>query len=180
MALTRKFLSALGIDADKVDEIIEAHAETVNALKAERDEAKSKAEKAETLEKDLKKANEQIEALGSDEYQGKYEELRKEFEAYKAEQDAKATLTAKDQAYRKILKDAGISEKRIDAVMKVTDLSKIELDGEGLKDADKLTASIKEEWADFITTEHKEGAGTDNPPEGSGDEKKPADLPAIF
>ena len=45
MALTRKFLTALGIEADKVDEIINAHAETVDALKAERDTYKDKAEK---------------------------------------------------------------------------------------------------------------------------------------
>ena len=44
MALTRKFLAALGIEAEKVDEIITAHAETVDALKAERDEYKANAE----------------------------------------------------------------------------------------------------------------------------------------
>ncbi len=152
MALTRKFLSALGIEAEKIDEIIEAHADTVNALKAERDEVKAKAEKAEALEKDLKEAQAKIEALGSDEFEAKYKDLKKEFDSYKADQTAKETLTAKTTAYRKILKDAGVSEKRIDAVMKVTDLSKIELDGEGLKDAEALTKTIKEEWADFIIT----------------------------
>ncbi len=35
MALTRKFLAALGIEDDKVDEIIQAHTETVNGLKDE-------------------------------------------------------------------------------------------------------------------------------------------------
>ena len=44
MALKRNFLSALGIEADKIDEIINAHAETVDALKEERDEYKKKAE----------------------------------------------------------------------------------------------------------------------------------------
>ena len=36
MSLTRKFLAALGIEQDKIDEIIEAHTETVNALKEEK------------------------------------------------------------------------------------------------------------------------------------------------
>ena len=36
MALTRKFLSALGIEEAKIDEIISAHADTVNALKEQR------------------------------------------------------------------------------------------------------------------------------------------------
>ena len=41
MALTRKFLSALGIEEAKIDEIISAHADTVNALKEQRDSYKA-------------------------------------------------------------------------------------------------------------------------------------------
>ena len=33
MALTRKFLQAMSIDEEKIDEIISAHSETVTALK---------------------------------------------------------------------------------------------------------------------------------------------------
>ena len=33
MALTRKFLKAMGIEDDKIDQIIDAHTETVTALK---------------------------------------------------------------------------------------------------------------------------------------------------
>ena len=51
MALTRKFLSALGIEADKIDEIINAHSETVDALKEERDNFKSNAEKYADIQK---------------------------------------------------------------------------------------------------------------------------------
>ena len=40
MPLTRKMLSAMGIDEDKQDEIINAHVEVVNALKEERDRSK--------------------------------------------------------------------------------------------------------------------------------------------
>ena len=39
MALTRKFLKALGIEDDKVDEIITAHSDTVNALEDGRADA---------------------------------------------------------------------------------------------------------------------------------------------
>ena len=49
MRLTRKYLSALGIDADKIDEIIEAHMETVNALKSELDDAKANSGDAEKV-----------------------------------------------------------------------------------------------------------------------------------
>ena len=45
MALTRKFLEALGIEQAKIDEIISAHTEVTDALKADRDSYKEKAEK---------------------------------------------------------------------------------------------------------------------------------------
>ena len=59
MALTRKFLSALGIEAEKIDEIIDAHTDTVNALKEERDKYKASHEALQGVQKeldDLKKA----------------------------------------------------------------------------------------------------------------------------
>ena len=40
MALTRKMLKAMGIEEEKIDQIIEAHTETVDALKADRDKLK--------------------------------------------------------------------------------------------------------------------------------------------
>ena len=70
----------------------------------------------------------------------------------------------KASAYKKLLKDAGVSEKRINSIIKVTDLSKVNLDDEGkVKDADKLTDNIKEEWSDFIETKSTHGATTANP-----------------
>ena len=57
MALTRKFLAALGIDNDKVDEIIQAHTDTVNGLKDEIEKYKADAEKLPAVEKELKELN---------------------------------------------------------------------------------------------------------------------------
>ena len=49
--------------------------------------------------------------------------------------------------------------------MKVSDVDGVELDEKGaIKGADKLTESIKSEWADFITTTQTRGAQTSNPP----------------
>ena len=53
MALTRKALSTMGIEDDKIDQIISMHTETVNALKEERDKYKDGAEKLETVKKEL-------------------------------------------------------------------------------------------------------------------------------
>ena len=47
MALTRKMLKAMGIEDEKIDQIIEEHVESIDGLKAERDRYKAGAEEAE-------------------------------------------------------------------------------------------------------------------------------------
>lgn len=173
MALTRKFLAAMGIEAEKIDEIIDAHTETVNALKKERDDAKSEAiankadaEKLPTVQKEL----DDLKAANADNpYKEKYEKEHRDFEEYKADVTAKETKAKKVSAYRKLLKDAKVDEKRIDSILKVSAVEDVELDDEGnIKDADKLTETVKTEWADFIVKEGTQGAGTPTPPEGNG------------
>ena len=167
MALTRKFLSALGIEADKVDEIIEAHTETVNGLKADRDKYKEDAEKLPSIQKELdelKKAKE-----GEDPYQKKFEDLQKEFNDYKADIEAKNTTAKKEKALKDILKEIGVSDKVIENVIKVSDTSKIEFDDKGeVKGKEDLKKSLSSEWSGFIATKKNEGANSANPPANNG------------
>ncbi len=166
MALTRKFLTALGIDEAKVDEIITAHTEVTDALKAERDKFKADAGKYAAVQAELDGIKAQAaKDGGKNPYQVKYEALKEEFDKYKSDTETKATKAKKESAYRKLLKDAGVTEKRIDAVLRVSDFDGIEFDGDGkIKDADKLTESIKKEWADFIPQQSQQGAPSQNPP----------------
>lgn len=170
MALTRKFLTALGIEDAKVDEIISAHAETVDALKEQRDAYKDDAEKLAAVTKERDSLKKELEAKSSDEdFKEKYNSLKSEFETYKTEQDNKSKAAKREKAYRELLKDAGVSEKRIDAVIKVSDLNNLEFDEEGnLKDSDKLTESIKSEWSDFIVSKGVKGVDTATPPKNIG------------
>ena len=180
MALTRKFLVAMGIDEAKIDEIINAHTEVTSALKQERDEYKVKAEQLDDVQKQLNKANEKLKEFedsdDADSWQEKYNQavedkrkIEKDFNDYKQSVTAKETTAKKTDAYKQLLKDAGISEKRIDAVLKVSDISAIELDKEGkIKDVETLTENVKNEWSDFIVTAGKQGAETPNPPANNG------------
>lgn len=176
MALTRKFLAALGIEQDKIDEIITAHSETVDALKKERDSYKADAEKLPAVQKELDGFKAAEEKAGKDPFKVKYEALKEEFDGYKAAQEKKETTDKKAAAYRKLLADAGVREKRIDAVLRVTDLDGFELDENGqLKDADKLTKEISEEWEDFIDKTETKGAASANPPSKGGKTYKSVD-----
>ena len=165
MALTRRMLKAMGISDEQVDEIIAAHTETVDALKEQRDAYKADAEKLADVQKQLDKATADLEAAGKDAYKVKYEALKEEYEGYKTEQTQKESHAAKEKAYRDLLKQAGVSEKRLESVLRVSDVDGVELDDKGgVKDADKLAESVKNEWADFIVTTETRGANTANPP----------------
>lgn len=176
MALSRKFLTAMGIEAEKIDEIISAHAETVEGLKDERDTArkeaekyKAPAEKLSTVEKELNELKEKVKEGAKDPFEPKYNELKEEFDKFKESIEAKEITAKKKNAYKALLKDAGISEKRIDTILKVTDISSIELTEDGqIKDAEEKTKAVKSEWADFIQTEGTKGAATPTPPENNG------------
>ena len=165
MGLTRKLLKGMGISDEQIDTIIEAHAETVDALKEQITGYKADADKLAEVEKELAEANKTIEANGKDSYKVKYDAVKEDFEKYKAEISAKETHGAKLAAYRDVLKACGVSEKRIDSILKVSNVDGIELDEDGkIKDGDALTDSIKSEWADFIVTEQTRGAKTGTPP----------------
>lgn len=182
MALTRKFLNAMGIEPEKVDEIIAAHTDTVDALKEQRDSYKADAEKLPAVQKELDEIKANAEKDGGKVWETKYnamkeekEKVEKELKDFKAETEAAATKEAKDKAYRALLKEIGVSEKRIDAVMKVTSLDDIELDEKGnIKDAENRKQTAKNEWADFIVTQGQQGASTATPPQGNGESRTPS------
>lgn len=176
MSLTRKFLSALGIEDDKVDEIISAHTDTVNALKEQRDTYKADAEKLPAVQKELDEMKAAAEKNGKDAYKVKYDALKEDFDKFKADLKEKEKHARKEDAYRALLEEVGISEKRIKSVLKVSDVDSVEFDDEGkVKDADALKKSISEEWADFIVQKETTGAKTATPPAGSGKTYKSKD-----
>jgi hypothetical protein len=178
MALTRKFLSALGIEEAKIDEIISAHVDTVNVLKEQRDGYKADADKLPAVQKaldDLKASQ-----SGEDPYKEKYEKKAKEFDDYKKGVEAKELKRSKSAAYKQVLKELKASH--IDSILKAsqTELDKIELDENGkIKDVDKLKESIKKEWADFIVAEGQQGANTATPPANEGAKVSKEDIMKI-
>ena len=161
MSLTRKMLKAMGIEEEKIDQIIEAHSETVDSLKADRDSYKEDAEKLKDVQKEL----DDLKAKGDDGWKEKHDALKAEFDQYKNDVQAKETKAAKEAAYRAILKDANLSEKGIEKAVKYADWDKIELEADGkLKGASDHIKAVKEEWAEYVTTTTTTGAKTSTPP----------------
>lgn len=164
MALTRKSLKAMGLTDEQVDSIIEMHTETVDGLKA----YKADAEKLPGVQKELDDLKKQAAENKDDGWKDKHDAVKKEFDDYKAAQTAKDTKAAKETAYRALLKEAGVAERRIDAVLRVTDLDKIELEDGKIKGAEEVKNTIKTEWAEFIPVAGQAGADMAKPPAGGG------------
>ena len=165
MSLTRKMLKAMGIEEEKIDQIIEAHSETVDSLKADRDSYKEDAEKLKDVQKEL----DDLKAKGDDGWKEKHDRLKEEFDQYKNDVQAKETKAAKEAAYRAILKDANLSEKGIEKAIKYAEWDKIELEADGkLKDANDHIRAAREEWAEYVTTTTTTGANTATPPANNG------------
>ena len=73
MALTRKLLKSMGIEEDKIDQIIDAHAETVDGLKDKLKTAEADSEKLKAVQREL----DDLKAKGDDPYKKKYEDAKK-------------------------------------------------------------------------------------------------------
>lgn len=164
MALTRKLLKGLGLTEEQMDTIIDAHTETVDGLKAERDGFKADAEKLADVQREL-------DDIKKDGWKGKYETEKAAHDTLKQEIADKETRAAKVAAYRQLLTDENISEKRIDTVIKASaaliDSIELDRDGKPIK-ADELKQTIKTEWSDFVVTTKQEGAKVEHPPKNTG------------
>lgn len=168
MALTRKYLSTLGIEADKIDQIIEAHTETVDALKKERDGYKADAEKLPDVQKEL----DGLKAGGD--FKTKYEKEHKDFEDYKASVTAKETRTAKEAAVRAYYTGKGITGNNLEIAMRgsAAEIDAAELDGDKIKDTAKLDELIGGTFKGLVGKTETRGTNTSTPPANNGGGKK--------
>lgn len=167
MALTRKFLKALGIEEDKIDEIVAAHGETVNALKAEIDEAKQGASGLDAITKERDRYKADLEALQKT--SGDAAKVQAEYDAYKAQVEKDKTAAQKGAALDAVLKEAGVERESFRAQLgKGWDMDTIELEDGKVKDKAALLSRIKADYPDFIGKASTEGTPPAAPPAGGG------------
>jgi hypothetical protein len=159
-------LRAMGIEDEKIDQIIEAHSETVDGLKAERDKYKDAKGKADALAVKVEELQKELEtSKGDGGWAEKYAALEKEYTDFKAKIEGEKVHANKAGLYRALLETAGIDPKRIDRIMKVSDVDSLEIGEDGkLADSEKLAESVKDEWSDFVLKTETKGANVDTPP----------------
>ena len=168
MALTnaqvREILSTAGIPAENVEvavkKIMDGHVTSINALREERDNYKADAEKLPSVQKELN----DIKAKGDQDWQKKFDDEHKAFEAYKNEVTAEKVSAQKSELYRALLRELKVGEAQINSILKVTDLSKLTIKDGKLDDLEKLKETAKSEWGGFIMAKNVQGQKVDNPP----------------
>lgn len=175
MALTRKMLKAMGIDDEKIDQIIEAHTETVDALKEKAEQYRKDAETLPGIQKqldDLKKDS------GDGGYKKKYEDEHAAFEAYKSSVTAKESTAAKEKAARAYFQSKGIPAETLNLVVRgaKAEIDGLELaDGE-IKDAAALDGLLSGDYKGLIATQSTAGTNTKNPPSTAGGAKTRSEI----
>ncbi len=165
MAFTRKFLKALGLTEEQVDSVVEAHTETVDGLKSQMEGYKADAEKLEGVQREL----DDLKAKGGGEdYKSKYDSEHAAFEKYKNDQNAKESAALAERLYREQLNALGITGKRADGIVRLTDLSTVKIKDGKLEDADGVKKGIQTDYADFIPKKRTDGADPADPPHSGG------------
>ena len=180
MSFKRKDIEALGIDADKVQILIDWHTETVKALQAQISDLEGKSGESakvqaelDKVKAELKAANDKIEAAEKDDYKGKYESEKAAHDKLKEDITNRETKAKKSDAFKAYLKEKGYSDTGINKITKYGGyVDSIELDDKGsIKDVDKLLTSIESEWSEYKPTE---GVQHHTPPKASTPKGEPA------
>lgn len=162
MALTRKMLKAMGLEESVIDSIIDAHSETVEALKKQRDDAQAEAGKVEDLTRQLNEANTKLSTAGdAAKVQADFDAFRQQVENEKREAAETADVLA-------ICKDAGITrDSFLRAVGRDFDRSKIQRGEDGaISNRDALVEYVRKDFADFGSTTVEQGTPPVTPPAG--------------
>lgn len=165
MALTRKSLKAMGLTEEQVESVIEMHTETVDGLRAQVTTYKADAEKLPGVQKEL----DDLKKIGGEGWKEKYDAEKAAHEKTKNDYAAKETAAKVREAYRAVLREAGVADKYMDTVIKATDFSGMKLDKDGQLDGRaELVSGAKTTWSDFVSVKKNNGAKVDTPPDNGG------------
>lgn len=159
--LTRKFMTALGVSSEAQDEIIAKYDEILTEIKTERDTYRQKAEQLDTITAERDNLQKK---LNDPEQANRVAELEKQI----AEYQKRETTAQKRTALTALLEKIGIDKRGFARVLAATDLDGVEMDGENIKDADKLAESLKTEWSDLLTEPGATGKPPQTPPQNPG------------
>jgi|WetSurMetagenome_2_1015567.scaffolds.fasta_scaffold152017_2 hypothetical protein len=170
MSLTRKMLSAMGIEAEKIDQIIEGHTETIQGLKDEIAKYKADAESLPAVTKerdDWKKKHDEVLAKQPD-----AAKVQAEYDAYKKDVETKATNAKKSDALWTKLLAEGANPDAKELLLHGVDFEAVKLNEKGEADVSKAVDPIKTTYAKYFGKVTETGAPRVSPPPGQASPEK--------
>lgn len=164
------------ISQDNITALTEAIKKSVGTNFVDKERYKTKILEIEKLREKQQEIEDMTVAVGK--WEAKYNELKGEFDTYRAEVTENQTLTTKSQGFKDILRGLGIADNRINAITKISDIrTLVELDEQNnIKNTDKITEYIKAEFDEFIPTTETVGADVARPPINNENIKDPFEL----
>ncbi|MFA5378772.1 MAG: hypothetical protein WC455_23675 [Dehalococcoidia bacterium] len=164
--LQRKSLSAMGIEADKIDQIIEMHSDTVNGLKDEIAKYKADAESLPTVTKERDEwKTKHADVLAK---QPDAAKVQADFDKYKQGIEAKETNAKKRGALEAKLIAEGANPDALELMLHGADLETVKLNEKGeAEEIDKAVEPIKTKFAKYFGEVTEQGAARRTPPPGS-------------
>lgn len=164
MALTRSMLKSMNLTEEQVNAIIEAHTDTVDGLKKERDTLKTAAASVDELTRERDSLREQLQKAGD------AAKVQADFDAYK-QQIAKEKADALNSAdLMDIAREAGVQRESFRSMIaRDFDMGKIKRGEDGkVQNRSELLEAIKSGYPDCIAVSDTSGTPPTSPPSGGG------------
>ena len=150
MALTRKFLEALGLNENQVQAVVEEHAATTAAIKADWE---TKYNTAKAAADKLPGVQQELDDLKKDDYKTKFETERTAFGQYKTQVEGEKARAAKAEAVKAYYTSKRITGGNLAIAMRGTDLESIVLDESGkIKDSKVLDDLVSGDFKTLVDT----------------------------
>lgn len=156
MALTRKMLTAMGIEENQIQAIIDAHMESVTGLKNENQKLTDELEKAKEDAGKLANVQKELDDLKKEDYKGKYESEKKDHDALKDKIASEQTKGAKEKALRAYFEGKNIKDANLNIAMRGVRLEDIELEEDKIKDTKALDALVEGDYKTLVTAPAKQ------------------------
>lgn len=175
MAMTRKALKAMGLTEEQVDSIIEMHLEVKNSLEEQIKTYKADADKLPNVQKEL----DEMKKGDGEDWKSKYEAEKTAHAKTKSDFAAKETAATNERLFRAELTALGITGKRADQIVKLTDMTQFATENGAYKDAKAVQEHIRTEYSEFVPKTTTKGADVSTPPGNTGGRMTKDQIAAI-
>ena len=93
-----------------------------------------------------------------------FEQLKREYEDYRAAVESREALSARRAAFCRLLKQERVPERYWELILRMTDLNALEMDGNRLADEAGERARLRQMWPEFVGRDCVRGLPVDEPP----------------